>query len=517
MIKRFLSCTVLAALLIALLCPSVSATETAGGQAVELAATGSGYNKFAFLTDGNRDSYKTSTDSCSITLTSEEAFGSLYLMFDLEYGQYTVTDNVTGQSQIAGQYSMLHEYVELTQPTTSVTLAFSSGAVRLSEITAYTPGAVPEDVQVWQPPLDGQTDLLLLSAHGDDDQLFFAGLLPLYAAELGYNVQVAYLTDHRNLTNQRTHEMINGLWAVGVRAYPVFGQFDDFRIDDLDGTYKQYARLGTSEDDLLSFVVELLRRFKPQVVVGHDFNGEYGHGMHMLYTDLLVKALDVIGDESAYAEIASTYGTWEVLKTYIHLYEENPIVLDYDTPLESFDGMTAFQVTQKLGYPCHKSQQYTGFTDWINGSYNQITTAKEIKTNNPCNFGLYRSTVGEDVNKNDFMENIVSYEEQARLEAERLEQERLEAERLEQERLEQEAKEEQERLEAERLAAEEQARLEAQKQEEERSKDSLKQQRNAQVRTAIIIGVLTAVVLLAVVLTIAVKRARKHYRNDFDF
>ena len=112
MIKRFVSCAVLTALLLLLLCPCVSATKIIGGQPVKLDITGSGYNSFGFLTDGNIGTYRTSADSCSITLTSKESFGSLYLMFDLEYGQYTITDNVTGQSQIAGQHSMLHEYVE---------------------------------------------------------------------------------------------------------------------------------------------------------------------------------------------------------------------------------------------------------------------------------------------------------------------------------------------------------------------------------------------------------------------
>jgi LmbE family N-acetylglucosaminyl deacetylase len=48
--------------------------------------------------------------------------------------------------------------------------------------------------------LEGGADLVLFSAHGDDEHLFFAGLLPTYAEERGYRVQVVYLTDHRNDT-----------------------------------------------------------------------------------------------------------------------------------------------------------------------------------------------------------------------------------------------------------------------------------------------------------------------------
>lgn len=508
MFKRLFSCAVLVALMLTLLCPLVNAEETTAGQPVALSFSGTGYSNFSFLSDGNIDSYKTSSANSSITVTSEEAFGSLYLMFDLEFGEYTITDNVTGQSQTAGTHSMLHEYVELAQPTTSVTLAFATDRVRLSEIQAFTPGAVPEGVQVWNAPLEGKTDLLLLSTHGDDDQLFFAGLLPLYAAERGYNVQVAYLTDHRNLTNQRTHEMLNGLWAVGVRAYPVFAPFADFRIDDLNGTYERYQQLGTTKDDLLSYVVGLMRRFKPQVVVGHDLKGEYGHGMHRVYTDLMIQALEQSKDETVFPESAQSFGTWEVLKAYIHLYQENPVVIDYDTPLEAFDGMTAFEVSKKLGYPCHKSQQYTWFTSWINAS----STAAGIGTYNPCNFGLYHTTVGEDVEKNDFMENIVCYEEQARIEAERLEAERLEQERLEQERLEKE--QEAARLEAERLAAEEQARQEAARLEAEKAKQAMEAKRAADIQLAIILAAVTVVLILIVVVVILIRSRKRKSRHE---
>ena len=67
-----------------------------------------------------------------------------------------------------------------------------------------------------------------------------------------------------------------------------------------------------------------------------------------------------------------------------------------------------------------------------------ITKATQITTYSPCKFGLYRSLVGADVQKNDFLENITTYAQQEQQEQERLEQERLEQERLEQERLAQE-------------------------------------------------------------------------------
>lgn len=418
--------------------------------------TAEGYSGVGFLTDGNIDTYRSSSEQAQITLENASGIGSLYLLFDLEYGMYTIKNNDTGVTVKAGEYNFLHEYIDLKALfgvcPKSVTLEFHNGSVRLSEIYALSDGTPPDFVQTWQAPLDGKADIVLFSTHGDDDQLFFAGLMPLYAKARNVAFQVVYLTDHRNLTTGRTHEMLNGLWAVGVTAYPVFGDFEDFRIDDLEGTYKQYEKLGRSREELQGFVVEQVRRFRPQVAIGHDLNGEYGHGMHMVYADLLVKSLELTAGPAAFPESAQKYGLWDVPKLYLHLYKENPIVLDYDTPLNELGGLTPFEVTQKYGYPCHKSQQWTDFTQWLNGYNNEIKKASQIYSNNPTRFGLYRTTVGEDVAKNDFMENIVTYAEQERLEQERLEQERLEQERLEQERL--EADLEAKRLEQERFAQE---------------------------------------------------------------
>ncbi len=509
--RRFLS-IILCLCMIFLICPAVSAqtSKTARDISDTTSASGTGYDKFGFLFDKNIKSYKKSSGDAVITLKNDAGMGSLYLLFDLEYSEYTI-ENQDGKTITAGGKGFLHEYVDLaaafSEAPTSVTLRFVDGKVRLSEIYVFSTGETPDFVQKWDAPLDNGADIVLFSSHGDDEQLFFAGLLPYYAVGMNARVQVVYLTDHRNRNNTRVHEMLNGLWAVGVRAYPVFGKFNDFRIDSLSGTYDEYAAQGVSKHDLLEFVVTQLRRFKPLVAVGHDIDGEYGHGMHMVYTDTLIKALDVCNDATVFPELAEEYGTWDVPKTYLHLYGENKIELDYDQPLDAFDGMTAFEVTQKFGYPCHESQQYTWFTLWINGNNGEITKATQIDTYNPCKFGLYRSTVGADVEKNDFLENVTPYAEQERIEQERLEQERLEQERLEQERLEQERLE-QERLEQERL---EQERQEAEQLEQERLEQEHKPESTVTLLRCL--GIVAIVPAFVMILALIRQNARRKRRR----
>ena len=458
----------LALLLLCSAVPVFAAETEARDITKECDKTVKGLNSTAFLYDKDRRSCKNTGGDLTVTLEHSEGIGSLYFIFGKSYGEYTVTDNTTDQTLTAGTYGFLHEFLDLEaafgEAPTKVTVRFDSGSVSIGEITAFSTGKVPDDVQKWNPPLDGCADILMLPTHGDDEQLYFAGLLPLYAGELGYRVQVVYMTDHHNNNRVRVHEMLNGLWSVGVTAYPVFGTYIDFRDDSIKNTYNIYEDHGVTKKDIVGFVTEQLRRFKPMVAVGHDINGEYGHGMHKVYSETLREAVELSMDPNAYPDSAEKWGVWDVPKTYLHLLEENPIVLDYDVPLEKFGGLTAFQVTQKLGFPCHKTQQGYFFKTWLNGYNGEITKATQIKQYNPCNFGLYRTTIGPDVEKNDFMENVMCYAGQERLEAERLEQERLEQERLEAERLEQERLE-QERLEAERK---EQERLEAERKEQER-------------------------------------------------
>ena len=354
----------------------------------------------------------------SMTLSHEGGIGSLYILFDLEPGIYTVISDSTGESHTFGHNGYLHEFLDLEaafgEAPVSVTVCFDNGPASINELYVYAPGDVPDSVQKWAPPVEGEADLVLFSTHGDDEQLFFAGLLPYYAGEMGYNVQVVYLTDHRNMTNQRVPEMLNGLWAVGLRNYPVLGTFGDYQSESLAEAEKRYRDKGIGQEDVLRFVVENIRRFRPKVAVGHDLNGEYGHGMHMLYADALCKAVEISGKPEVFPELAEKYGVWDVPKTYLHLYPQNQVRLDWDIPLDSFQGMTAFEVTKELGFPCHVTQQrYYG---WY---FSGMEKASDIPQYSPCEYGLYRSTVGADRNKDDLFEHMSTHAQDALQEAQR--------------------------------------------------------------------------------------------------
>ena len=406
------------------------------------------------------DGWKTAEEA-SLTLAHEGGIGSLYFTFGKSYGPYTVTDPQSGESYTVGQECYVHAYVDLQElfgkPLPSVTVQFTGGAAPLYELTVFGPGKAPDSVQRWEEPVEGATDLVLFATHSDDDQLFFAGLLPYYAVERDYQVQVVYLTNHFNIAPFRIHEMLDGLWAVGIRAYPVFGPFPDFGDTyTVEQAFNRFSQWGYSQDDMTGWVVEQLRRFKPQVAVGHDFNGEYGHTLHKVYAKLVADAVAVSADPEAYPESAEVYGSWDVPKTYIHLYEENPIVMNWDLPMENFGGMTPYQVAKERGFPCHSSQQ-KGWGYFFRGH----DTCADIPHYNPSFYGLYRCTVGEDVQKDDMFENLLSYAEQAALAQEEARKQAEEEARLkaeEEARLKAEEEARQASEEAAREASEEAAR-----------------------------------------------------------
>ncbi len=368
-----------------------------------------GFRNAAFLTDGDIDSYVTSENAARITLKNNEGISGIYILLGGKYGEFTITDNKLNKTIETGKSGIAHRYISISdlfgKELTDITLTFEN-AVSVSEIYIFGEGKLPDYVQVWEPTLEGGADLALFTAHGDDEHLYFAGLLPLYAGEKGLKVQVVYLTYHQNHP-ERLHEMLNGLWAVGVRNYPVLGDFVDFRVDNKEKTYERYEWFDTSKDDLQSFVVEQIRRIKPTVAVGHDINGEYGHGMHLVYSELLREGISLAQNLEKYPESYKKYGGWQIKKTYIHSYGENKITMNYDLPLSSFGGKTAFEVSQNLGFSCHKSQlEDTVFSTWIYGKNGEIKKATDIKTFSPCEYGLYQSTVGLDTGKGDMFENI---------------------------------------------------------------------------------------------------------------
>lgn len=352
------------------------------------------------LTDNNENTYINLKNTDNIIIKCEENVNSVYIIYEMSSQIGKISNNERNID--IGTNNYLHEYINTEEMLSNEYQIKYNGTVKISEISMYSSGELPDDVEIWNLPHEN-ADLVLFSTHSDDEQLFFLGLIPTYIAK-GAKVQVVYFT-HHNDNPKRLHEQLHGLYAIGVRNYPITGIIPDAWSETLEGALNNLKKANLNEEDAINFQVEMIRKFKPLVVVGHDEKGEYSHGQHILNTYTLKKALLLANDENYHNESKNKYGVWDTPKVYLHLYKENEIIMDYDTPLEYFNNKTAYQIA-KIGYSKHKSQQWTWFTEWLNGKNNEYTKSIDIKTYSPNKYGLYKSTVGEDKEKNDMFENL---------------------------------------------------------------------------------------------------------------
>ena len=315
----------------------------------------------------------------------------VYICFAEQPANWLLQTNETGEwitmAEMTDEYA--HVYVPLYGARNLRIIAVDSGkyqAIAINEIYLFSQGKLPDWVQRWQPTCE-DADLMFLVAHPDDELLFLGGAIPTYAVEQQRNVVVVYMT-YSNTT--RRSELLNGLWAMGVRNYPIIGDFWDSYSSSSSEAAKDWGR-----SNALSFVVECIRRTKPEVVVTHDYNGEYGHGAHRLTAELAEQAYEVAADPEKYSELAELYGTWQVQKLYSHLYEENQITFDWTVPLQNMDGKTGIELATEA-YALHVTQESTKFSMEETGTKYDNTL-----------FGLVLTEVGDDVLKNDFLENVL--------------------------------------------------------------------------------------------------------------
>ena len=351
--------------------------------------------------DGNVKTYNKVNKGTNIVIHNDNDIKQLYITYEIssKTGVLSTTD---GNTYKLGKDGFLHEYISIDKPSKDLTLTYDDD-VTISEIRVFTEGSVPADIQKWT--RDISADLMIFSTHADDEQLFFAGVMPTYINQ-GKKVHVVYLARHdvgSYYAPNRLHEQLDGLWALGVTDYPTFGLIPDAYSESLEVAESQMNAAGFTNDDVIKFDVDQLRYYKPKVVLGHDENGEYGHGQHRLNAYTLKIAVEKSADSSY---TASTYDIYSIPKFYLHLYDMNNITtLNYDVPLENYAGRTAYEVS-KEGYSKHLSQQYTWFTDWLRGKNSSYTSATQITKYNPAYWGLYKTDVGPDINKNDLFENI---------------------------------------------------------------------------------------------------------------
>ncbi|HBZ53131.1 MAG TPA: PIG-L family deacetylase [Eubacterium sp.] len=423
-----------------------------------------------------------------VEIIASEGIKGIYVVWNKPVKEWSLKSGAG--EMICGKDGFIHEYVELDGQTKSVRITSQSNGMELSEVYACGAGELPENFQNWQKPCEN-ADIMIFPAHADDEILFFGGIMPTYI-DKGARVQIVYMTQFWDTTSIREHEKLDGLWVSGVRNYPVNPEFTDLYSETLDGARSQY-----DSEAITEYMVENIRRFKPSVVVAHDFKGEYGHGYHMLTADCLSKAVELTGKSTEYTESATKYGVWDVPKTYIHLYEKNQITLNLRTPIKSMGNKTALEIA-KAAYKMHWSQQWTWY--FVDDGLDEDGKPNDYKYS-CAKFGLYRTTVGADTG-NDMLENVRLY---ADIEAEN--------KKLAEEEASKQALEEQKKIEEEskRIKESEQAKVAEENAKAKADKDVGNM---IKICIAIIILIVSALLLVHILTGRRVRRAVRRRRNN---
>ncbi len=331
-------------------------------------------------------------DTITINSADGTAISGVYITWDSKAVPWTLT---TDSGDIScGNNGFLHEYVKLDTASTKITINIPANDMRISGIRIFSEGELPHDVQVWNPPCE-KADIMVVSSHADDEILFFGGVLPTYAYTYDADVQVVYMSHFWNGQKIREHEKLDGLWECGIRNYPVCGNFEDLYSESIEQAAAQY-----DYNAMVTYLVSEIRRFTPQVIVTHDFDGEYGHGFHMLTTKAVTEAVESANNSSLFADSATAYGVWDTPKYYVHVYKENAIKLDLRTPIpQDYAGRTALDICIEA-YKKHVSQQWCWY--YVSDEYEYSC----------ADYGLYRSLVGNDTT-NDLLCNLKTYKVQA--------------------------------------------------------------------------------------------------------
>lgn len=278
---------------------------------------------------------------------------------------------------------------DIPEGSTCVNISVTDEANTLSEVYVYEKGKKPIVAQRWE-QLPDKVDILLMCTHRDDEYIYFGGILPWCIAQ-GKTVAVVYMT-YPMLGRPAFTEDLNALWVGGQHYYPIFLGMKDERISMMENVEDWGGY-----DNIDRVVVEVIRKYKPDVVIGHDLDGEFGHYNHILTAHATVNAVEMAGDPQNFPESAEEYGVWDVPKFYMHLYDpDHRIMIPWDEPLENMMNLSARQIAhvgfEKHTTEAHQSEAYSLDTYGTKWDYS-------------C-FGLYRSLVGPDIENNDFFENL---------------------------------------------------------------------------------------------------------------
>lgn len=284
--------------------------------------------------------------------------------------------------------TLYEEPLTIGKKVTIRAAAYKDG-VAVSEVSvAYLNFFKPEIQNAeydWQPQPE-KAALMMVFAHPDDEVGSLHGVLPYYAGVRKLpTVGICMAnSDKVKYDRLRRKELECSFWTCGMRNPPLYGNFPDSCYGQTVACCLDLWGL----DNATRYLTEQIRKYKPEVIVTHDFSGEYGAPNHMVTAMATLDAYLSAGDKNKYPEQLDSLEVWQPKKLYVHYCPFNSWEHDWDTPYPELGGKTPLEVAAQSIEQCHFSQQGDLSPVW-----GRI-------------FGLLKTEVGPDVEKKDFFENI---------------------------------------------------------------------------------------------------------------
>jgi LmbE family N-acetylglucosaminyl deacetylase len=126
-------------------------------------------------------------------------------------------------------------------------------------------------------------DLMIICAHPGDEYLFLSGALSLYAGEQGRSAVVVYLSQSDEATQTAAKA---ALARYGDQVQAVFGAFSANYADSKDLQLRYWDSRA-----VITYLVGVIREYKPAIVLTHQPLGEYGNGAHIVTSDSVFMAV----------------------------------------------------------------------------------------------------------------------------------------------------------------------------------------------------------------------------------
>lgn len=215
-------------------------------------------------------------------------------------------------------------------------------------ITVPTPASAQSPT-----PLDG-VDFMIICAHPGDEYLFLGGVLPLYAGEQGRSAVVVYLCESDEASQSSAKK---ALMRFGDNVQAVFGSFSANYASNEEEQLQYW-----DSREVITYLVGIIRQYKPAVVLTHQPLGEYGNGAHIVASNSTFMAVRYAPDSGRYPESSASYGAWQVQRLFFHQHGENMVTLDRSQPIARFNGLTALEMDQQ-GYALYPKTYPIKITD----------------------------------------------------------------------------------------------------------------------------------------------------------